>query len=136
MRNTWLLVLAACGGGTEPRDGVRGSGSSAPGALSAPRPPLTEPVGAPVTGMPGAPTARIAVTDAGDAAVPADTTGAIRLWPALDGTREPVVVSGSQDAAYRRRMIAYLATREYIAPTAQGCALWSRGAVSNARLGG
>lgn len=76
----WLLVLAACGGGTEPREGVTGSGSSAPSALSGARAPLTEPTVAPVTGMHGAAIARIAVTDAGDAAVTADTTGAIRLW--------------------------------------------------------
>lgn len=95
MRITWLLVLAACGGGTEPRAGVTGSGSSAPSALSGARAPLTAPTVGPITGMHGAAIARIAVTDAGDAAVTADTTGAIRLWPALDGTREPVVVSGS-----------------------------------------
>lgn len=51
------------------------------------------------TGMHGAAISLIAMTDAGDAAVTADTTGAIRLWPALDGSREPIVVSGSPPSA-------------------------------------
>ncbi len=36
----------------------------------------------------------IAVTDAGDAALTIDALDAIRLWPTLDGTREPVVLHG------------------------------------------
>ncbi len=34
----------------------------------------------------------VALTDAGDAALTADVLGLIRLWPALDGSREPIVV--------------------------------------------
>jgi hypothetical protein len=34
----------------------------------------------------------IALTEAGDSALTVDRTGALRLWPALDGTREPVPV--------------------------------------------
>ena len=35
----------------------------------------------------------LAATDDGSIAVTADALGAVRLWPALDGTREPVVVA-------------------------------------------
>src|SRR4051794_28658465 len=37
----------------------------------------------------------LAVTDAGDAALTADTFDELRFWPTLDGSREPVVVRGS-----------------------------------------
>ncbi|HWO21564.1 MAG TPA: hypothetical protein VNO30_22500 [Kofleriaceae bacterium] len=37
---------------------------------------------------------QVALTDAGDAALTADALGALRLWLALDGTREPLVVRG------------------------------------------
>src|SRR5439155_1745271 len=37
----------------------------------------------------------LAVTDAGDAALTADTFEELRLWPRLDGTREPVGVRGN-----------------------------------------
>lgn len=90
MRGSWLVVLAACSSGTEPR-AATGSGANAaltPTSVTGPAP-----VG-PITSRHGASIAIIAVTDAGDAAVTADTGGALRLWPTLDGTREPVVVTG------------------------------------------
>lgn len=37
----------------------------------------------------------LAVTDDGSAAASADRLGGLRLWPALDGTREPVVIQGT-----------------------------------------
>jgi len=37
----------------------------------------------------------LAVTEAGDAAISADARHGLRLWPSLDGTREPVVVRGA-----------------------------------------
>ena len=53
------------------------------------------------TGMHGSAIALVAVTSAGDAAVSADTNGALRLWPTLDGTREPVVVVSQLPRALR-----------------------------------
>src|SRR5258708_37923510 len=35
----------------------------------------------------------VAVTDDGKVAASADANGSLRLWPALDGSREPVVVA-------------------------------------------
>lgn len=40
----------------------------------------------------------IAATSDGRAAVTADSTGGMRLWPTLDGTREPIVVHGPMPA--------------------------------------
>jgi hypothetical protein len=95
MRGSWLVVLAACGGSSEPTTGGAGSGSD---------PVIVKPVAAPpavrpVTGMHGASIALVAVTDAGDAAVTADRDGALRLWPALDGSREPIAVTGQSPRA-------------------------------------
>lgn len=53
---------------------------------------ITEARVAPITGTHGAPIEILAVANEGDAAISADTHGAIRLWPTLDGTREPIVV--------------------------------------------
>jgi hypothetical protein len=73
----WLLVLLmACRAG-EP---------AAPGGASAPRLPGAPPAGAIVA---------VAITEAGDAAISFDEGGGWRLWPALDGTREPVVLQAS-----------------------------------------
>ncbi len=61
--------------------------SAAPAVL-APKPapgPLTAPHGAEITVLAG--------LEDGSALVTADLRGGLRLWPALDGTREPVVVS-------------------------------------------
>jgi hypothetical protein len=56
------------------------------------------PVG-PITGMHGSPIALIAPADHGDTVITADTDGAMRLWPTLDGTREPIVVTGQRPRA-------------------------------------
>lgn len=45
-------------------------------------------------GAHGAEIAQVAVTADATAAVTADRRGALRLWPTLDGTREPVVLGG------------------------------------------
>jgi hypothetical protein len=42
----------------------------------------------------GSPIAVAALTDDGTAAVTGDSLGGIRLWPTLDGTREPLIVPG------------------------------------------
>src|SRR4051812_34813593 len=49
---------------------------------------------APLTGAHTSPIATLAVSPDGSAAVTGDRQGRIRLWPALDGTREPVIVEG------------------------------------------
>jgi hypothetical protein len=50
----------------------------------APVPPVVAPHGAPV--------AAVVVADGGGAALSLDASDEVRLWPALDGTREPIVV--------------------------------------------
>ena len=47
----------------------------------------------------GAAIARLALSLDGTAAISADTAGGIRLWPALDGSREPMVVELPQPRA-------------------------------------
>ena len=92
MRASWLVVVAACGGGAEPAPpptGTRGAGSAI--AVPAAEPPPVPPS----TGMHGSAIDVLAITDAGDAAVTADGEGALRLWLTLDGTREPVGVPGA-----------------------------------------
>lgn len=91
----WLvLVIAACSASAplEP--------PSAPVALGGPEPqqydelvipaapPPPEPI---VTGIPGASIDAFAVTDDGRAVV--TSSGSLRLWLVLDGTREPVVIA-------------------------------------------
>lgn len=77
-----LVVLVACGGGSPATE-------DRPVAIS-PKP--TERVLEPITGAHGGVISAIAVTADGKAAVTADTTGGLRLWPTLDGTREPIVL--------------------------------------------
>jgi hypothetical protein len=84
-----VLLLAACGdnGATKPAQG------------SAPPPaPAVKPLG-PISGAHGGAINAIAVTSDGTAAVTADLTGGVRLWPTLDGTREPIVVKAPAPAA-------------------------------------
>ena len=94
-----VLLVAACGTQARPIE------------LPAPKPVGRAPVEVPVAGvLPAAPLVRsddgrggaeappagpitlIAVTSDGSAAVTADEGGGMRLWPALDGSREPRVV--------------------------------------------
>jgi hypothetical protein len=88
----WLvLVMAACS--TQPLETP-----SAPVLLARPDParelvlrpaaPAPEPI---VTGIPEGSITRFAVTDDGRAAV--TSSGSLRLWPVLDGTREPVAIA-------------------------------------------
>jgi hypothetical protein len=55
--------------------------------------PVSE-TGVPLSAPTGGVIALVAVTDRGDAALTADSFSELRLWPTLDGTREPVVVRG------------------------------------------
>jgi hypothetical protein len=54
---------------------------------------------APQTAAHGAEIVALAVTSDGTAAASADRLGGIRLWPTLDGTREPVVIHGTATRA-------------------------------------
>lgn len=74
MRHAVALVLAACTSG--------GSQVEAIHALT----------GAPVHGAHAASIDLVAVTDDGAAVVSQDAVGGTRLWPTLDGAREPIVV--------------------------------------------
>ena len=74
-----LVFLAACG------------------SDATPTPPLPEPIVPPkplepIRGAHGGVINVLAVTADGRAAVSGDVTGGLRLWPTLDGTREPIVV--------------------------------------------
>ncbi len=55
--------------------------------------PIAEPTPRLITAMPTAPIAMLALTDDGLAAVTADFSRSARVWPTLDGKREPVVVT-------------------------------------------
>ena len=79
----WSLV--ACGAGSEPQQPVD----------SPPKTPAIEPV----RGSHGGAIRTIAITADGRAAVTADATGGLRLWPALDGTREPVAIHAQRAVA-------------------------------------
>lgn len=71
-----LISLAACGTG------------------SAPQTARMEPINAPVarTGRHSTSIQLVAATESGTAAVTQDNRGGTRLWPSLDGLREPVVI--------------------------------------------
>ncbi len=77
MRPWFLVVLLACRGG-EP---------AAPGTHA---PPPAAP-----TAPPSGAIHTVAITEAADAAITADDGGGWRLWPALDGTRPPVILHAS-----------------------------------------
>lgn len=91
MRTHLVLVLAACGNAAAPDAGLAG-------AKSAPFPAKVI-VPSPVTGGHGGAIVRLAVTEDGRAAVSADQHGGIRLWSALDGSREPISIAGPRPEA-------------------------------------
>ncbi len=84
-------MLAACGNAAAPAAG--------PPAAKSPPSPVKVIASSPVTGGHGSTIVRLAVTDDGGAAVSADEHGGIRLWPALDGSREPISIAGAAPAA-------------------------------------
>ncbi|MFN0248148.1 MAG: hypothetical protein ACKV2T_14755 [Kofleriaceae bacterium] len=93
----WSVVLGlvvACSA-----DSAR-SPSTTPSPITAPRASIAAlaPPSA-ITGSHGAAIATLAVTREGDAAITADVRGAIRVWPSLDGTREPFVVHAGRPSA-------------------------------------
>src|SRR5262245_56157398 len=78
----WLcLVLAACGA-----DSASAPAPAPPAVPKAPPPVLTGAHGAEITAL--------GVTPDGRAVASADRLGGMRLWTALDGTREPAVIRG------------------------------------------
>lgn len=79
----FVVLLAACGSNGTPQEQAR---------PDEPRP--VPRVIEPTTGAHGGAINALAVTADGRAAITGDTTGGLRLWPTLDGTREPVVISG------------------------------------------
>lgn len=92
-----LALAAASACGSEPsrespaggRAGS-GSGSSTVATPADAGPPPEEAIAAPHGGS----IVAVALTDAGDAALTADSFGLLRLWPSLAGDREPLVVRG------------------------------------------
>lgn len=89
MRPVLLLFALGCGSGSSPKEE----------AIQAPPPISTPRIVPPITGAHGGAMSLLAVTADGDAAFTADATGGLRLWPTLDGTREPIVVHGPAPAA-------------------------------------
>ena len=85
----FALLLAACSSGSPARE------DKAP----PPAPPAPPRVIAPITGAHGGSITALAATADGGAAVTADSTGGVRLWPTLDGSREPIVVRAPVPAA-------------------------------------
>ncbi|MEO8843510.1 MAG: hypothetical protein ABI591_19425 [Kofleriaceae bacterium] len=94
MNRTWaVLLVAACGTPSKPAPRV-----VVPPPIAAPVPPPS----AAMSGHPdprmkieaphGGPIALVAETPDGTAAITSDELGGMRLWPTLDGTREPCVV--------------------------------------------
>ena len=92
MRHRWCLVLAAaCGGAPEAREldvtsrvptAVLAADVSAPSRVRE----------APISAAHGAAISMITVSPDGQAATTGDVTGALRLWPTLDGTHPPIVL--------------------------------------------
>jgi hypothetical protein len=63
------------------------------GAAPRPAPPKAPPP--PLTAAHGSEIVALGVTADGGAVASADRLGGLRLWPALDGTREPIVIQGT-----------------------------------------
>jgi hypothetical protein len=96
----WLVVLVACGGSAKApvvQPVVVAAKKAMPVAALPPAPAGSQMVGHPQTrekieAPHGGSISLIAETSDGTAAVTADDLGGMRLWTALDGTREPLVV--------------------------------------------
>jgi len=80
MKRVVLLILFACSTRSVPDAGV---------VVPALAPPTVEP---PLTGSHGAAIELVAISDDGSAVVTQDAIGGTRLWPSLDGKREPIVL--------------------------------------------
>lgn len=82
--------------GTEPGAPQRGAPHPATPYPATPHPAAPHAV---TTAIHGRPITVLAATEDGSVAVTADASGAVRMWPALDGTREPVVVAANPPLA-------------------------------------
>ncbi len=92
---TWLVVLAACSGSTpEPRPVLLPPRPIPVVAAPPPAPPPAPKLRAAQVGPHGHTISLLAISDDGTAAVSADGNRLLRVWPTLDGTREPVVLTG------------------------------------------
>lgn len=98
MKGAWLVVVtaAACGSSGAP---VATPPHVTPPVATVDAGPrgaspmvATTPTRAMIVAPHGAPIVALAITSDGTAAITADETGGMRLWPKLDGTREPCVV--------------------------------------------
>nr|MBA3542474.1 hypothetical protein [Deltaproteobacteria bacterium] len=81
LRFVCLVVIAACSGSSSPPTSSRTTGFVQ------------------VQGVHGQAIDVLAVSEDGGVAVTADRQGGLRLWPALDGSREPVVIAGGETHA-------------------------------------
>jgi len=77
-----VLVCAACNADPVP------PARAAPTLRATPVTPESPPIGVPHGGS----IQRVAITEQADAAISLDSLGSLRLWPALDGTREPIAI--------------------------------------------
>jgi hypothetical protein len=84
-----VLAGLAWAGCTPSPDDARASSSDQAATVAPAAVPERIPTGVPHGGIIN----RVAVTEQGDAAVSLDNVGGLRLWPALDGSREPVPFS-------------------------------------------
>lgn len=99
-RDPWATPLEPFGRAPEPSaaaEAARDYDPSAPEASIVGGPSPAEPITLPtapdvVAAMHGAALSILTLTDDGRSAVSADVAGSVRLWPRLDGTREPIVV--------------------------------------------
>ena len=130
MNRTWavLVIAAACGSAKTPTGKVVvAKAAPADAAVAAPVRNGPTMVGHPDTRSKiesphGGPIAMVAETPDGTAAITSDELGGMRLWPALDGTREPCVVdlSPPRDLAIARHRDGFLVAT---IDAAQGLAL-------------
>src|SRR5438874_2145087 len=87
MRTCLCLALVACGTDSPPAPAPVAAVAALQPAPRVPPPPLTAAHGAEIVAL--------GVTIDGEAVASADRLGGLRLWPALDGTREPIVIQGT-----------------------------------------
>jgi hypothetical protein len=86
MRSWLALIVVGCGANADPTPPP-----AVPGGQAAAVAPRRE-VPPPLTGAHGPEIVAVGVTPDGTAAASLDRGGGLRLWPTLDGTREPVVL--------------------------------------------
>src|SRR5512140_2549203 len=92
----WLcLALTACGTNSDPAPVPAPPKATQPAPVPVAKPASSKGPPAPLTAAHGAEIVALGVVPDGLAVASADRLGGIRLWAALDGTREPVVIQGA-----------------------------------------